>query len=124
MLTPKEGNVLNHIQKTLGFGKIVFFPQTCTNTGYHRYIVTNINEILLLTLIFNGNLMLNHRINQLALGIEILNKSKSVKASYCSKRNLIINNEVSSFSLNDSWLSGFTDGGFARCFNVNITKRV
>lgn len=125
VLTQKEANVLNHIQKTLGFGKVVFFAQTRKNTGYHRYIVTNINEILLLTLIFNGNLVLNHRIKQLSCWIEILQKSKFINNYYdCTKEPLIFNNKVSSFSLNDSWLCGFTDGGSARCFNVNITKRV
>lgn len=122
VLTQKEENILNHIQKTLGFGKVVFFAQTSTNAGYYRYIVTNINEILLLTLIFNGNLVLVHRIEQLTKWIEILNKSKSVKDYDCSKENLIINNKASLFSLSDSWLSGFTDA--EGCFNVNISKRL
>lgn len=125
VLTQKEGNILNEIQKTLGFGKVVFFAQTSTNTGYHRYIVTNINEILLLTLVFNGNLVLIHRIEQLHKWIEILNRSKSLQKSlsiYYSKDNLILNKKPCLFSLNDSWLSGFTDA--EGCFNVNIYKRL
>lgn len=128
VLTQKEGNILNQIQKTLGFGKRVFFEQTSKNTGYHRYIVTNINEILLLTLIFNGNLVLIHRREQLNKWIEILNRSGSPSLDQSfdlsnSKENLIINNKLSLFSLNDSWLAGFTDASAARCFNVNIFKR-
>jgi hypothetical protein len=66
VLTQKESNILYEIQSILGFGIIKKYPN-----GYTRYIVAEPNDIYKLALIFNGNLVLQHRIKQLSLWIEI-----------------------------------------------------
>ena len=70
------------------------------------------SHILLLAFLFNGNLAVNNRIEQLALWINALNNrygSDTIK----------LNNTPVSITLQDAWLSGFTDA--EGCFNVSIT---
>jgi hypothetical protein len=59
VLTQKEGAILHHIQSVLGFG-------TVRQSGnYYRYFVEDLQGVILLCVIFNSNLVLPHRINQL-----------------------------------------------------------
>jgi hypothetical protein len=68
-ITQKEKAILYHIQSVLGLGYIYFdLTVKCW-----RFKVGNINNILELTKIFNGNLFLDHRISQLDNWIKILN---------------------------------------------------
>jgi len=76
-------------------------------------LVNDLQSIFELALLFNGNLFLEHRINQLASWINILN-SKGFSIILITTKVII--------SLQDSWLSGFTDT--EGCFNVNIFKRI
>ena len=108
VITQKESKILYEIQKVLGFGKVREYKD-CT-----RYIVTDPNDILLLFFIFNGNLVLNHRLNQLCDWLKLINKNKNL--------NLSLNYNLIKPSLNDSWLSGFTDA--EGCFNVTIQQRL
>lgn len=78
----------------------------------YRFIVRDTDCLLKLVSLFNGNLHLDHRIYQLANWINVL-QSKSITINFNSNR---IN-----FSLNDGWLSGFTDA--EGCFNVLIIER-
>lgn len=114
VLTQKESAILNHIQSSLGFGKVR------QSGNYYRYIVVDLKEILCQYSIFNGNLVLNHRLNQLKKWEEDLN--------IISLRELNIKHNLLPLlltlvepSINSAWLSGFTDA--EGCFNVNITKR-
>lgn len=72
----------------------------------------NPSHILLLAFIFNGNLALTHRIQQLSLWVQALNNRFGVNT-------IILNNIAVSVTLQDAWLSGFTDA--EGCFNVSIT---
>ena len=65
---------------------------------------------------FNGNLVLNHRINQLSSWVITL-KDK-ILWNYGDCQNI---SQGVRPTLKDSWLSGFTDA--EGCFNVNITSR-
>jgi hypothetical protein len=67
------------------------------------------SSIIKLIYLFNGNLFLKHRINQLKLWISNL---PSINIKHVSNPIKI--------TLNDSWISGFTDA--EGCFNVNIIK--
>jgi hypothetical protein len=67
VITQKESEILYHIQTVLGFGSVKHF------TGFSRFIVDKQEDIIKLIHIFNGNLVLPHRINQLSLWIAILN---------------------------------------------------
>lgn len=123
VLTQKEGKILYEIQKKLGFGKVISYNHKHINSGYHRYIVEDLNEILLLASIFNGNIVLLHRQNQLEKWISILNLKygKTYLFNELNIINLKLITKLIKPSLNDSWLSGFTDA--EGCFNVNIFKR-
>ena len=82
------------------------------NNDFYRLIVDKPSHILLLAFLFNGNLVLNHRIKQLTLWINALNNrfgKDTIKLKYTP---VLI-------TLQDAWLSGFTDA--EGCFNVSIT---
>lgn len=114
VITQKEGKILYKIKEKLNIGKVTF-----NKDGYFRYIVDNKNqsaEILKLFYIFNGNLYSAHRINQQSLWFSILNQNMP-----CSEPNLVFNDKPTIPTLNDAWLSGFTDA--EGCFNVSIIKR-
>lgn len=115
VLTQKEYGILYHIHKVLGFGTVKHFPQgkSGNKNDFYRWIVDNPSHILLLAFLFNGNLALNHRIQQLALWIQVLNKR-------LKKNTIILINTPVLITLQDAWLSGFTDA--EGCFNVSITK--
>lgn len=90
------------------------FPQgkSGNKNDFYRLIVDNPSHILLLAFIFNGNLALTHKIQQLSLWVQALNNRFGVNTI------LFINIAVS-VTLQDAWLSGFTDA--EGCFNVSIT---
>lgn len=115
VLTQKEGAILFYIHKMLGIGTVKHFPQgkSGNKNDFYRLIVDNPSHILLLAFLFNGNLALTHRIQQLDLWVKALNNRFGVNTI------LLINTTVS-VTLQDAWLSGFTDA--EGCFNVSITS--
>ncbi|RCH78210.1 hypothetical protein CU097_001828, partial [Rhizopus azygosporus] len=64
-----DGKILYDIQSIFGFGEIQYVaPGTYGNKyGYYRWLVTKPEDIYLLILLFNGNLVLPHRIQQLGV---------------------------------------------------------
>lgn len=117
VLTQKEGKILEEIRDLFGFGTIKFFgPDPRSNKkGHYKWIVEDINNVIKLANLFNGNLASIHRINQLSSWITILNKSKN----YINSPLVIITRPVE-ITLQDPWLSGFTDAD--GCFTVSVTK--
>jgi len=114
VLTQKESDILHKIQFKFNIGVVKHFPQgkSGKNNDFYRWMVDNPSHILLLAFLFNGNLAQNHRIKQLALWVNALNNrfgSETIK----------LNNTPVSITLQDAWLSGFTDA--EGCFNVSIT---
>lgn len=114
VITQKEKDILYKIQSKLNIGLVKHFPQgkSGNNNDFYRLIVDNPSHILLLAYLFNGNLAQNHRIEQLTLWINALNNrfgSDTIK----------LNNTPVLITLEDAWLSGFTDA--EGCFNVSIT---
>jgi len=114
VLTQKESAILYHIQNKLEIGTVKHFPQGTSGNknDFYRFIVDNPSHILLLAFLFNGNLALSHRIEQFSLWVQVLNNRFGVNTI------LFINTAVS-VTLQDAWLSGFTDA--EGCFNVSIT---
>lgn len=106
VITQKDPSILYHIQEVLGFGNIRFDKEA----NSFRYVVGDKPSIIKLIYLFNGNLFLKHRINQLKLWISNV---PSINIKHVSNPIKI--------TLNDSWISGFTDA--EGCFNVNIFKR-
>lgn len=115
VLTQKESAILFYIQKKLGIGTVKHFPQgkSGNKNDFYRLIVDDPSHILLLAFLFNGNLALTHRIQQLSLWVQALNHR------FGSNTILLIKSPVS-VTLQDAWLSGFTDA--EGCFNVSITS--
>lgn len=114
VITQKEGAILFYIQKKLGIGIVKHFPQgkSGKKNDFYRLMVDNPLHILLLAFLLNGNLALTHRILQLSLWVKALNDrfgANTIK---------LIDTAVT-VTLQDSWLSGFTDA--EGCFNVSIT---
>jgi len=114
ILTQKEGGILYHIRDIFGFGEVRYFPQGTSGNknGFYRWIVTQPSDILILTVLFNGNLTLTHRVRQLGTWINLYNKRNPM-----SPITLILTTATA--SLNNAWLSGFTDA--EGCFNVSVT---
>lgn len=79
--------------------------------------------ILLLALIFNGNLAISKRLKQLGKWLSEINLKLITQGSriYGLCPTIIPKTVLFKPSLNDAWLSGFTDA--EGTFNVNITKR-
>lgn len=115
VLTQKESAILYHIQKKLGFGTVKHFPQGTSGNknDFYRWSVDNPSHILLLAFLFNGNLALTRRIQQLSLWVEALNNRFGTNT-------IILIDIPVSVTLQDAWLSGFTDA--EGCFNVSITS--
>jgi hypothetical protein len=105
VLTQKESAPLNMICSILGFGYVKSFG------NYYRFYVNKNSDLLKLANLFNGNLILPHRIKQLSLWIDILNS----KGFYLDKS---FNPVPKLLNLNDSWLAGFTDA--KGCFNISV----
>ncbi|KIH86267.1 LAGLIDADG endonuclease (mitochondrion) [Sporothrix brasiliensis 5110] len=114
VLTQKESNILYKIQFKLNIGVIKHFPQgkSGKNNDFFRWIVDNPSHILLLAFLFNGNLAQNHRIEQLTKWVNSLNNR-------FGNETIKLNNIPVTITLQDAWLSGFTDA--EGCFNVSIT---
>jgi hypothetical protein len=60
VITQKEKEILLHNKKVLGFGIVREYK------SFSRYFVLDKQNIYLLTLLFNGNLVLEHRKSQLS----------------------------------------------------------
>jgi len=115
VITQKESDILYHIYKMLNIGTVKHFPQGTSGNknDFYRLIVDKGSHVLLLAFLFNGNIALSHRIQQLALWVKVLNNRFGVNTIS------LINLPVS-VTLQDAWLSGFTDAH--GCFNVSITS--
>ena len=114
VLTQKEKYILHKIQFKFNIGVVKHFPQgkSGKNNDFYRWMVDNPSHILLLALLFNGNLAQSHRIKQLTLWVNALNNRFGFET-------IKLNNTPVSVTLQDAWLSGFTDA--EGCFNVFIT---
>jgi len=114
VLTQKESGILYYIHNKLGIGTVKHFPQGTSGNknDFYRLIVENPSHILLLAFLFNGNLALTHRIHQLSLWVQVLNNHFGVNT-------ILFRNTAVSVTLQDAWLSGFTDA--EGCFNVSVT---
>lgn len=115
VLTQKEGAILFYVQKKLGIGTVKHFPQGTSGNknDFYRWIVDNPSHILLLAFLFNGNLAFTHRIQQLSLWVQALNHRFGANTIQ------VIITAVT-VTLQDAWLSGFTDA--EGCFNVSVTR--
>ena len=115
VITQKDSKILYEIQKVLGFGKVKTF------NNFSRFIVQDNNNCLLLYLLLNGNLVLEHRINQLSKWYFSLFNAPKLNLD---KFNLISIPSIIKISnklfISSSWISGFTDA--EGCFSISFYK--
>jgi hypothetical protein len=97
-LTQNEESILREIERVLGFGRVYYDK----NVNSYRYRVSTEAENIKLAILFNGNLATKLRIEQLRNWFEILNKP-------LSSLNITFISNPYKPTLEDSWLSGFTD---------------
>jgi len=119
VITQKETKILEEIKTTLNMGTVKYYYDINGNIKYGRFIVTGIMNIFLLYSLFNGNLLLSHRISQLEKWYIVLKNSQKISLSSLHVPEL--NLKKKNISLDNSWLSGFTDA--EGCFVVNIYKQ-
>lgn len=113
VLTQKESGILYYVYNKLGIGTVKHFPQgrSGNKNDFYRWIIDNPSHILTLAFLFNGNLAIAHRIRQLALWVKALN-------SRFGPNTIKLKDTAVSVTLQDAWLSGFTDA--EGCFNISI----
>jgi len=109
VLTQKESKILYEIMDTLKFGYVKEFD------GFFRYIVREQSCVFLLFHLFNGNLHLIRRIEQLNEWAKQWNSKINNKENQLE----VIKNPVK-LSLKNSWFSGFVDA--EGCFNAYVAK--
>jgi len=104
-----DAQVLFYIKKALGFG-VVRIQDKSKNT--HCFRVRDKGGLIKLINIFNGNIFLTNRKEQFKLWLYAFNKKYKMNILYLDNR--------FKPSLNDSWLSGFTDA--EGCFTCSICQ--
>jgi hypothetical protein len=103
----KDAQILFMIKKELGFG-VVRVQDSKRDT--HCYRVRDKNNLLKLISIFNGNIFIGSRKEQFKLWLNAFN--------FKYKENLLYLDKEFKPSLNDAWLSGFTDA--EGCFTCSV----
>lgn len=103
----KDAQILFRIKKELGFG-VVRVQDSKKST--HCYRVRDKENILKLIFIFNGNIFLNSKKEQFKLWLYAFN--------FKYKENILYLDKKFKPSLNDAWLSGFTDA--EGCFTCSV----
>lgn len=108
VLTQKESKILYEIKDIFNFGYVKEFED------FSRFIVRDKSNILLLYHLFNGNLHLKSKMDQLVEWSVVWNSKNN------NKEKLSVITELVKFSFNNSWFAGFTDA--EGCFNVYVSK--
>lgn len=111
VITQKDIKVLEMIKDTLNFGRVIKQGKLT-----YRFIVEQKNLMELIILIFNGNMLLPTRIKRFKIFLEVYNK-KAIKGKIILPQIEFLKPENEP-SLNNAWLSGFTDA--EGCFSVSI----
>ena len=105
-----DAQILFYIKKQLGFGSVVV---QCKKSKTHQFRVRDKKGILTLIQIFNGNLLLEKKYIRFKNWVNAFNS--------CYKSSIRITNKTNRPSLENAWLSGFTDA--EGCFCANAVKR-
>ena len=105
---------LNFIKENLGFGSVI---KQSIKQNTHRFVIQDTKNLYLICLIFNGNMVFPTRKARFLTFLSAFNEK-------LLRRNIVT---ISPFdicvspSLNDSWISGITDGEGS--FTINIKSQ-
>jgi hypothetical protein len=102
---------LNYVKDNLGFGKVI---KQSVKQSTHRYIVQDVKNLILICLLFNGNMVFPTRNARFITFLSSLNEN-------LLKRNLSIIEPLQTCilpTLKDGWISGITDG--EGCFTSSL----
>lgn len=102
-----DAQILFYIKKQLGFGSVSV--QDKINKTHH-FRVRDKKNILKLIQIFNGNIVTNYKLNQFKSWVEGFNSIYKMEIEFLSKKHEL--------TLNNAWLSGFTDA--EGCFSSSV----
>ncbi|EPS67323.1 hypothetical protein M569_07451, partial [Genlisea aurea] len=106
-----DAQVLFTIKKELGFGSV---KKQCKKSKTHYYRVRDREGILKIIKIFNGNLLTDKKRKQFELWLNAFN--------FKFNSNITLISSTNSPTLNNSWISGFTDA--EGCFTASLVGRV
>ena len=121
VITQRDSKVLDEIQEVLKIGVVKPSYDSKGNRIYSRYIVSDNKGVYLLYLLLNGNLVLQARVNQLSnWQIALSNAIKLDFSLFYNKTLPLFIQTNKEPTLNDAWLSGFTDA--EGCFAVKINN--
>ena len=107
----EDVQILYYIQENLGLGKVLKQGKRTS-----RFIIQDIKGIILILHLFNGNIILPSKKENFSKFLSLYNykaRENNKKLNYIKP----INSNIKP-SLNDSWLSGFTDA--EGCFTVSF----
>lgn len=111
-INQKDPKVMYKIKKELGFGQVIKYTQN--NKSYYRYSISDIQNIIRIIHIFNGNLLLTKVQTSFNKWLDCYNElypDEYIENKYSCP---ILN-------LNSGWLSGFIDA--KGCFYGNISLK-
>ena len=106
-----DAQILFYIKKELGFGSVSV--QDKINKTHH-YRVRDKKNIYKLILIFNGNIITKYKLNQFNLWVNAFNKRY--------KTNILCIKYKYELTLNNAWLSGFTDAEGCFTCSTSVSK--
>ncbi len=121
VLTQKDTKILEEIHNKFNFGYIKYYYDNNNNIKYGRYLVYDKKNTFLLYLLFNGNLYLNNRKEQLKRWNKSFNNTQMKTFEGLNINNIPdIIDRTNKVTFNNAWLAGFTDA--EGCFSVRINK--
>ena len=121
VLTQKQDATLHEIREALQIGVVKHFYDNNGKRKFSRLVVSENKGIFLLYLLFNSNLVLESRRNQLHKWNIALNKASRFNWDlFLTKAVPHLVRYSRRPSLNDGWLAGFTDA--EGCFSVKIAS--
>lgn len=97
---------LNYIKENLGFGNII---RQSIKQNTHRFVIQDINNLYLICLIFNGNMVFPSRKARFLTFLSSFNE-KLLRVNITTIPPLDMFSTCVFPSLNDSWITGITDG--------------
>ena len=106
-----DAQILFYIKKELGFGSVSV--QDKINKTHH-YRVRDRKNIHKIIQIFNGNIVTNYKLNQFKVWVNAFNK--------VYKTNIHCMEDRYELTLNNAWLSGFTDAEGCFTSSTSVSK--